>query len=348
MTRNTHGTRQIPIRAATVFEPGEPIIGINLGTTYLCVGAMKVDKAEILVNDQGNRITPSYVAFAKNGEHLIDAAKNQYTSNPRTTFCYVKRLIGRSFSDEGVQADLKHTPFKVAAGQGGKPVDKLDVGGDTRQKEASGGLNPDEAVFVGAAIQAGIIGGVKATERVLLMDVNPLTLGIETAGGVMIPTVVSVTGVLYFGLMSDLAVLIKVYEGERTLIKDNNLLGKFELTGIPPAPRGTPQIGALFSLDVNRILQVSAQDKGTGRRDSISTDNDGGLLAEDEIARMIAEVEKFADEDKGARERVEARNAFEYCVSSLKNELEDEKGLGRKIEGDEKETPREAVKEATA
>ncbi|SPQ18071.1 718e8ccb-bdf9-4993-a4c5-bc996fd0f642 [Thermothielavioides terrestris] len=307
MTRNTHGTRQIPIRAATVFEPGEPIIGINLGTTYLCVGAMKVDKAEILVNDQG-----------------------------------------RSFSDEGVQADLKHTPFKVAAGQGGKPVDKLDVGGDTRQvtpEEISANCSlVEEFLKEGGQrrTQPGrsrIIGGVKATERVLLMDVNPLTLGIETAGGVMIPTVVSVTGVLYFGLMSDLAVLIKVYEGERTLIKDNNLLGKFELTGIPPAPRGTPQIGALFSLDVNRILQVSAQDKGTGRRDSISTDNDGGLLAEDEIARMIAEVEKFADEDKGARERVEARNAFEYCVSSLKNELEDEKGLGRKIEGDEKETP---------
>lgn len=132
--------------------------------------------------------------------------------------------------------------------------------------------------------------------------------------------------------------MIKVYEGERSMTKDNNLLGKFELVGIPPAPRGVPQIEVSFSLDVNGILEVSAQDKGTGRKETITISNDDGRLTQEEIARMIAEADKFADEDKEARERAEARNGFENYVFSLKNQLNDENGLGGRIDDDERDT----------
>lgn len=132
--------------------------------------------------------------------------------------------------------------------------------------------------------------------------------------------------------------MIKVYEGERSMTKDNNLLGKFELTGIPAAPRGVPQIEVKFSLNVDGILKVSAQDKGTGRKESITIKNDGDRLTKDEIARMIAEAEKFADEDKEARERIEARNGLETYAFNLMNQLDDDKGLGGKIDDDDRET----------
>jgi hypothetical protein len=132
--------------------------------------------------------------------------------------------------------------------------------------------------------------------------------------------------------------MIKVYEGERSMTKDNNLLGKFELTGIPAAPRGVPQIEVKFSLNADGILKVSAQDKGTGRRESVTIKNDSDRLTKDEIARMIAEAEKFADEDKEARERIEARNGLETYAFSLMNQLDDDSGLGGKIDVGDKET----------
>lgn len=132
--------------------------------------------------------------------------------------------------------------------------------------------------------------------------------------------------------------MIKVYEGERSMTKDNNLLGRFELTGLPPAPRGVPQIEVSFSLSADGILEVSAQDKGTGRKESITITNDDGRLTKDEIARMIAEAEKFADQDKEARERIEARNSFENYAFSLKSQVDDDSGLGGKIDEDERET----------
>jgi heat shock protein 5 len=332
---------------------------------------------ELLKKKKSVDISKDHKALARLRK-ACEAAKRQLSSLPEALvevdgltegFDFSERITRAKF--EELNMDLfKGTLKPVEAALKDAKLKKSDiedvvlVGGSSRipkvqqllkdffnGKEPNKGINPDEAVAYGAAVQGAVLCG--ANTNVLVQDIIPLSLGIETVGGVMTKivernTAIPVKKSQVFSTAADnqKAVTIVVYEGERPMTKDNRQLGKFDLTDLAPQPRGVPQIEVTFDVDENAIMQVSAVDKASGKEEKITITNDKGRLSEEEIARMIKEAEDASEEDKKISEKVAARNELDSVAYNLKNQVNDDDKLGSKLEEDDKKAITDAVKEA--